>query len=112
MRPLAFGAARALRTPRALWEPSTTGRAGGIGDDRRSDESMVMKRHRVLIRRPALERAQPQSYISTCSVRGSGLLELKPGRGRSQKCDLQPLESETRRGRPRVAIGWRVTGVL
>ena len=50
---------------------------------------VVMKRHRVLIRRPALERAQPQSYISTCSVRGSGLLELKPGRGRSQKCDLQ-----------------------
>jgi hypothetical protein len=77
--------ARPAHAPRSVgtfWEPSTTGRAGGIGDDRRSEESMVMKRHRVLIRRPALERAQPQSYISTCR---SGLLELKARKG-SQKC--------------------------
>jgi hypothetical protein len=71
---------------------------------------MVMKRHRVLIRRPALERAQPQSYISTCR---SGLLELKARKG-SQKCVRSAISlwSGTRRGRPRVAIGWRVTGVL
>lgn len=47
---------------------------------------MVMKRHRVLIRRPALERAPPQSYISTCR---SGLLELKPGRGRRSALEVR-----------------------
>jgi hypothetical protein len=73
---------------------------------------MVMKRHRVLIRRPALERAQPQSYISTCR---SGLLELKPRKG-SQKCVRSAISNLSRARRdgaaPRVAIGWRVTGVL